>query len=309
MPENNHIPVLLDTIVTTLDLGQQIRWKIFDGTLGGGGYTSKFLELGFEVFACDLDESAISITKKNFKSKTDLHLENKNFADYIGDFDDKFFDLITLDLGYSSNQLSNSQKGFSYQKEDEVLDIRYDNNTGLPVWKMIQSLKAVDNLWKVIYTYSGEKYARPIARNLFALAQSKKVNGSEILVGQAVDTIVQAIPARDKKNKNAILSRVWQALRIWTNDEFTSLEKFLPVAIHKLKVNGVLAIVCFHSLEDKIVTKFMRHSAASYELDDKGAKAQDFEVLTKKPILPTHEEIEANVRSRSAILRILKRIN
>jgi 16S rRNA (cytosine1402-N4)-methyltransferase len=312
MPEiakNTHIPVLLEPIVAILtNHDSQTSLNVFDGTLGGGGYTQRFLELGYNVRAGDLDQNAIDSfkAKNNDLYKDKLSLDNGNFADLIGDFDDNFFDAIVLDLGFSSNQLEYSGRGFSYQQDAEPLDLRYNDTTGLACYKKLQKLRKPDDLWTVIYTYSGESMSRPIAKAVFDYIQSE--NKQQYTVSEIREVIIQSIPKKFIKYKNAILSRVWQALRIWTNHEFDSLEKFLNIAYKKLAVGGLLCIVSFHSLEDKIVTKFMRNLAKPIELDGYGNKAQYYKLLTSKPILPTEQEIEQNPRSRSAMLRVLQKI-
>jgi 16S rRNA (cytosine1402-N4)-methyltransferase len=305
--KNAHIPVLLEPIVEIIKNNSKSEVKIFDGTLGGGGYTQRFLELGYIVHAGDLDTDAIESfrTKNKDLYKDKLFLENGNFADLIGNFDDGYFDIIVLDLGFSSNQLEYSDRGFSYQKDDELLDLRYDPHSGLPCYKKLQKLKKPDDLWTVIYTNSGESMSRPIAKAVFDYVQLQ--NKPIYSVAEIREVIIQSIPKKFIKHKNAILSRVWQALRIWTNHEFDSLEKFLNITYKKLAIGGLLCIVSFHSLEDKIVTKFMRNLSKPIELDGYGNKAQYYKLLTPKPILPTEQEIEQNPRSRSAMLRVLKR--
>ncbi len=305
MYQNQHIPVLITQIVKIikekLDFTKELI--IFDGTFGGGGYSQIFLQHNWTVFACDLDLSVIE--NYNINKPSSLTLKHTNFADYIQVFDDSFFDVIVLDLGFSSNQLAASQRGFSYLNDEDPFDLRYNQTQGQNVWQKIRSLKTPLELQKIIYTYSGESLSKRIAENLFNLAQKKDF----ITVGKVVESIQKIIPAKFSHQTNSILSRVWQALRVWTNDEFGSLERFLKVAPNKVKVGGLIMIVSFNSLEDKIVTKFMRQISKPIEVDSFGNKTQNFELLSKKPIKPSPQEIETNVRSRSAMLRVLQKIN
>lgn len=125
---------------------------------------------------------------------------------------------------------------------------------------------------------------------------------------EMVDVVISVIPAVALKRKNQILSRVWQALRIWTNDEFASLESFIVKAKDKLKIGGRLVVVSFHSLEDKIVTNYFRQLSKAVTEDIYGNKEYDFKIINARPIVPTSLEIENNPRSRSAVMRVLERL-
>ncbi len=302
---NLHVPVLLDRIIKIIQTNLQSANNliVFDGTFGGGGYTTRFLNLGWRVFACDLDPlvwNYLPVNKSEF-----LHFEQKNFADYIQDFSDNFFDVIVLDLGFSSNQLAWSQRGFSYFNTEEVLDLRYNPQTGLSAWEKIGSLPSSRDLQKILYQYSGEILSSRLADPLYNLAKKYP----NLTVGQVVTELTKAIPKKWMRRKPAIFSRIWQALRIWVNEEFESLEKFLNIAPSKLKPSGLLIIVCFHSLEDKLVTSFMRQMAKPQEVDEFGNKKQTFKLLTRKAITPKTVEISQNNRSRSAGLRVLQKLD
>jgi 16S rRNA (cytosine1402-N4)-methyltransferase len=300
---NTHIPVLINDIMSFIDTGKQNT--IFDGTFGGGGYTNIFLNHGHEVYACDLDQTTIDFFQDNNPSNTKLHLENDNFSSYISNFEDGFFDIITLDLGYSSNQLEYSNRGFSYQNVDEALDLRYDISTGVPVYQKIRKLSSADELGKILFRYSGESFSHRIAINLYAAI---KATDKEFFVCDAIRVVENSIPKKFLHKINSILSRVWQALRVWVNDEFVHLELFLTTSISKLKQNGVLMIVSFNSLEDKMVTKYMRQMSQKKIIDDFGNTQQDYILITKKAVLPSNDEIDTNRRSRSAMLRVLKKL-
>jgi len=301
---NSHAPVLLDKIINIIQMNFQPPndLVVFDGTFGGGGYTSRFLELGWQVFACDLDPLAKNYLPDGESSC--FHFEQNNFADYIFTFPDSFFDVIVLDLGFSSNQLAYSQRGFSYFNSEEVLDLRYNPYMGLSAWEKIRSLPSSRDLQKILYQYSGEILSSRLADPLYNLAKKYP----NLTVGQVVTELTKAIPKKWMRRKPAIFSRIWQALRIWVNDEFGSLEKFLNIAPSKLKPSGLLMIVCFHSLEDKLVTSFMRHMAKPQEIDEFGNKQQTFKLLTRKAITPEVVEISQNNRSRSAGLRVLQKL-
>jgi 16S rRNA (cytosine1402-N4)-methyltransferase len=288
-----HISVLLEPILEYI----KPQDKVFDGTFGGGGYTKAFLQKNCICWASDLDETAID---RFDNSQNLVTFFNASFDEAIQTFEDNFLDVAVVDLGYSSNQLDFSERGFSYQKLDETLDLRYNQNQNIPCFEKIRKLKNVEDLSKILYNYSGEEFSSRIAKALWGK--------NHTTVGEFVETIISIIPAKFQKKKNSILSRVWQSLRIWTNSEFEALENFLQISVTKIKVGGLLMVVDFHSLEDKIVTKFMRNLAKPVDIDDFGNKQKKYEFITPKGILPTTLEIENNIRSRSATLRILRKL-
>jgi 16S rRNA (cytosine1402-N4)-methyltransferase len=300
---NSHKPVLIEAIASFVP--PNCKFNIFDGTFGGGGYSDFFLNCKAKVFACDSDQNAIDYYNLNNPKNNNLVLVNSNFSIYINDFDDSFFNIIVADLGYSSNQLEFSDRGFSYLKSGEVFDLRYDAEINLPAYKKIRLLNSSQELGKIIFQYSGETFSNRISQKIF-----DKVTNSdcEILVSDIVKAIEESIPAKFLHKKNSILSRVWQAFRIWINDEFNHLEVFLNSSLTKLKPSGLIIITCFNSLEDKIVTNYMRKLSKKKVIDEFGNTEQFFELVTKKAISPSKEEVLDNIRSRSATLRILRKL-
>lgn len=361
MLENRHSPVLLQAILSFFetDLGDKLRefrqknqqeenfekYRVLDGTFGGGGYSLAFEQffnqlitkqgqkssnLQLEIYACDLDIYALDLAKEKMWSCL-VELKQANFKNYIQNFSDNSLDFIVLDLGFSGNQLNFSNRGFSYQQEQEILDLRYcshlvenkltprqknreirqitqTNDENLqPCWQKLYNLKNSKELQKIIYSFSQEKLAYKIADSIFKKIQKQKLTMQPLKVGVIVQAILEAIPKQFIYKKNAILSRVWQALRIWTNGELENLQEFLNYAVSKLKSKGKLAIVSFHSLEDKIVTNFMRKLARPQSIDEYGNTICKYKLLTKKAIKPLQKEIEKNKSSRSARLRVLEK--
>ena len=287
MKTNQHKPVLLSKVLEYLSPSR--GGVYFDGTLGGGGHSKAILNTGGELFASDLDERA----KNNIKGlKIGFIHDSSDRA--IKRFENNHFDGVLADLGYSSNQLTYTDQGFSYQQEG-VLDLRYNKDSGEATHVKIKKINEKE-LNDIIYRYSGEKHARVIAK---AITHTKPQTTQELR-----EVVVESIPGYVKKEP--ILSRVWQSLRIWTNDEFRLLENFLEVAPNKLKPGGRLAIICFHSLEDKMVTKKFRELSKPIS-DEYGNKRYNYKLITKKGVKPTEQEIEENIRSRSAILRVLEK--
>lgn len=312
--ENNHIPVLLDPILEFLKNKNQIKTnnsnlKIYDGTFGGGFYSKAFLESNYNVWACDLDPIATNIATtfkqhygQNFSFKT------ANFKDYIAEFEDSFFDSVVVDLGFSTNQLDFSKRGFSYSiGVDDNLDLRYNSDVGKACYELILKCKTKDELAKILYQNSGENLSFRLAGTLFELFTNTK-NPEKITVGQVVQNLERAIPAKFYLKSKAILSRIWQALRIWTNNEFEVLEQFLSNSLSKLAPGGLLMVVSFHSLEDKIVAQFMRQSCKPVNEDIYGNKEYKYKLLTPKFVAPTEQELLDNPRSRSGRLRVLQRV-
>ncbi len=312
---NHHIPVLLNEVVGQLILNRKENLPkqiiFFDGTLGGGGYSQKLLDvacennLKLELFASDLDKGAIDRVNSYIKipNGCEFHPLHSNFADAIEGFEDFSLDGICVDLGFSSNQLEVSGRGFAYLKPEEPLDLRYDIEETDSCSQKLLKLKSADELAKALYHYSGEPYSRRIAELIYGM--NKKTPWT---VQEMIDVVMEVLPAKAMKYKNPTLSRVWQGLRIWTNDEFGSLEKFLPIALKKIKVGGRLAVVCFHSLEDKIVTNYFRGMSKAVNTDKFGNKTFEYRIITSKGILPSEIEVINNNRSRSAILRVIERI-
>jgi 16S rRNA (cytosine1402-N4)-methyltransferase len=316
---NSHIPVLLDEVLEFIfdkDLikdSKNQNLSVFDGTLGGGGYTQGILDKAsercqsLELTSGDLDSEAIAIANKNIQKPDSknikFQIKHGNYAELIENFEDNSLDAIVLDLGYSSNQLEFSNRGFSYSKLDEPLDLRYDSENTDSCSKKLLKIHSAHELGNILYDNSGEQLSRRIAQKIYEL--NKKTPWT---VGQMVELIISCLSPMNMRKKNQIMSRIWQSLRIWTNDEFNSINTFLPISVNKLKVGGKLIIVSFHSLEDKIVTNFMRQKCKPIVIDDYGNKKFDYELLTSKPLAPTTEEIESNTRSRSAILRCVRKL-
>ncbi len=313
---NNHIPVLVkevnDFILAQKKIAfQDQRVNLFDGTLGGGGYTQYFInyceenKIKLNQYSSDLDQGAIDRVLGYIKCphQINLELKNGNFAEIITTFENNFFDGIVVDLGFSSNQLEVDQRGFSYQQGDQELDLRYGVDVTHSCSYKLLRLHDWQQLGKILYNYSGEDLAAKIAKSIYN--SNKKTTWT---VQEMVDVVISVIPAVALKRKNQILSRVWQALRIWTNDEFVSLESFIISAKDKLKVGGRLVVVSFHSLEDKIVTNYFRQLSKAVTEDIYGNKEYDFKIINARPIVPTPQETEANPRSRSAVMRVLERL-
>jgi 16S rRNA (cytosine1402-N4)-methyltransferase len=214
------------------------------------------------------------------------------------------FDGIFVDLGVSSYQLDNLESGFTY-RENSVFDLRMDKSQGSPAHFYVNSLKQTE-LADIIYNFGEEKKSRIIAKNLVEARREKEITHSD----QIKSVVQRSVPG---KFLNKSLSRVFQAFRIFVNNELDELKLFLEKSVELLNTSGRLVVITFHSLEDRIVKEFFKYETLTCicppEIPicncDKEARLK---ILTKKPIVPSAEETEKNPRSRSAKLRVAERI-
>jgi 16S rRNA (cytosine1402-N4)-methyltransferase len=306
--QNTHTPVLISKILEYT----QTPGLLADLTFGGGGYTKNFLAQGHKVLACDKDKQAFEYGKKSFSAQIEtaqLKLFHQSFETFIINQKPQSFDYIVADLGFSSNQLEHSNRGFSYLKPNEDLDLRYNTDEGSPTWKAILKLEPKD-LGKKLFRSSGETLSARIANKIWEANQQRKRDEDKplIQVKEFLEVIDQAIPKKLYHKRYGIYSRIWQGFRIMNNREFEVLEEMLSESLSRLKPGGKLIIVCFHSLEDKMVTKFMRQAAIPVDIDDYGNKETYYSLLTKKAVTPDESEITENPRSRSATLRLLEKL-
>ncbi|MFY0609451.1 MAG: 16S rRNA (cytosine(1402)-N(4))-methyltransferase RsmH [Candidatus Atelocyanobacterium thalassa] len=280
-----HIPVLSKELIAGLAI--KPGGKYLDATLGRGGHSSLILSTfpDVQVVGIDLDNDAILNTKTNMSSSVRQRLQTwaGNFVDYPGKAGE--FDGIIADLGVSSPQLDNPERGFSFRHEAS-LDMRMNRQQSLTAGEVINHWNE-KTLANIFYQYGEEKRSRSIARYLVE-------NRPFFTTTDLASAISKVFPSKYRYGRIHPATRVFQALRIIVNDELTSLEKFLEESPSWLKTQGNIGIISFHSLEDRIVKHTFRNS---YLLD----------VINKKPIIPTQEEKKHNRRSRSAKLRFAKR--
>jgi 16S rRNA (cytosine1402-N4)-methyltransferase len=281
--EFSHQSVLPQEVITGLAIAPGEHY--LDVTLGGGGHTRLILEAGGKVTAIDRDRAAIEHCQSLLQEYTDqLHFWQGNFVDYQPGTT-KFTGLIA-DLGVSSYQLDEPSRGFSFRLEAE-LDMRMDQTQEL-------TAKTVINTWSekqladIFFKYGEERLSRRLAK---IIVEERPFQTTTKLA----ETISKSVPRAYRYGRIHPATRIFQALRIVVNQELASLEKFLQVAPHWLQPQGRIAIISFHSLEDRIV----KHSLRENPL---------FQVLTKKPIIPQEAEMKLNPRSRSAKLRLAEKL-
>lgn len=295
-----HISVLLNESID----GLQIKNGdvIIDGTLGGGGHTleiTKRFGKKVKIICFDLDKDAISRSKKIIdEKKADVFFQNIGFQDFDKSLDKlgiKNVDRILLDLGLSSFQLEESGRGFTFMKNEPLLmTMKKDNDNNDLTAKMIVNTWSEETLADIIYGFGEEKYSRKIAKAIVIARNEKEIKTTFDLV-DIVDKVVGRF-YRGKKIHPA--TKTFQALRIATNSELSNLEEVIQKGFNYLSKGGRMAIISFHSLEDRIVKK------AFVKLKEEGL----VKIITKKPIIPNSEEIKLNPRSRSSKLRLIEKI-
>ena len=286
-----HVPVLLDEVVRWLD--PRPGGIVVDGTLGGGGHTRALAARvgpGGMVLALDRDPAALEAAEHALAGQP-VKLAHANFCDLpevLAGIGIPAVDRVVLDLGLSSDQLADGSRGFSFSA-DGPLDLRFDPTQGEPAWRLVDRLSA-EHLADVIFLYGEERHSRRIARAIVERRRQKPIRSARELA-ELVRKAVAGLPPAPRIDP---ATRTFQALRIAVNDELKSLEIALRRIPDCLKAGGRLAVISFHSLEDRRVKRAFREDSR-------------FEVLTRKPIRPSSAETAANPRARSARLRVAAR--
>jgi len=266
---------------------------LVDGTFGGGGHTAALAKLvspDGQVLAMDLDEEAIERSEA-VVSKLPVVLAIGSYTkipELLASYDIEAVDGILLDVGLSSDQLADEERGFSYQSTG-TLDLRFDRSRGEAAWQLLDRVDE-RGLADIIYKYGEERLSRRIARRIVAQRQEKPIRTAD----QLADLVRSCVP-RSKGHSIDPATRTFQALRIAVNQELASLEQALERLPASLKPTGRLAIISFHSLEDRLVKHAFREDLR-------------LEVLTKRPIRPSDAETQLNPRARSAKFRVAERI-
>lgn len=305
---NHHTPVLLNESIENLITNKSGFY--FEGTIGFGGHTElilSHLNADARYIGTDKDLIAYEHCKNKFKDDKRVELYNASFTNIIDvskiEFIEKF-DGIFADLGVSSFQLDNKDSGFTF-REDVPLDLRMDKSQGEPSSFFLNKISK-NELVDIFFKYGEERNSKKIAEAICNYRLDKKIKTS----GQLKGIIEEFTPERFL---NKTLSRIFQALRIFVNNELDELEDFLEKAVSVLNKNGKLAIITFHSLEDRIVKNFFKEKTKTcicpteYPVCVCDTKPE-LKIVTRKPIVPSAEEIKQNRRSRSAKLRIAEKL-
>jgi 16S rRNA (cytosine1402-N4)-methyltransferase len=311
----SHIPVLLQQAITLLD--PKPGQRFVDGTLGGGGYTSELLKAvapNGAVLSIDLDQAALDNASQKFAKNIEDHqlvLAHGNFAQLDKLLEHKDFyniDGIVADIGLSSYQLDQSNRGITFQKK-EPLDMRFDLSSNEPDARFMLNEYTESELTKIFSDYGEEKESKRIARAIIHERAAKKLHYTTDLV----EIIQNALPKPVQHKWADTARRIFQALRIAVNHELENLETFLPKALDLVKPGGTIVIVSFHSLEDRIVKQFFQAASKGCICPKEFpiclcGQTPQAEILTKKLVSATDQELSENSRSGSAKLRALRKL-
>lgn len=306
-----HVPVMPSESIQGLNV--KAGGTYFDGTLGGGNHSRLILQQAENVrlIATDLDEEAIAAATKrleSFKGQFALVHDNfKNFLNVLNDLNVDKIDGALLDLGVSSYQLDERERGFSYMSRDTRIDMRMDGSQKLSAFEVVNEYDQ-KRLAEILKIYGEEKFSSKIAENIVKERKLKPIETT----GELVDIIDKSIPAKFKKDGHPA-KRTFQALRIEVNGELDGLEKALRDIVSRLKKGGRLAVITFHSLEDRIVKHVFADLATGCTCDRNipiciCGRTKQVELVTKKPICATTDECESNKRSKSAKLRVVEKL-
>ena len=290
-----HVPVLREEVLRFLD--PQPGQTVVDATLGSGGHALEILKrIGAEgrLIGIDQDPAAIDRAKKNLKAFPRVSFFQNNFSDIdsiLHSLNLPSIDAVIMDVGLSSDQLADSSRGFSFQTEGP-LDMRMDPDRTVTAKDLVNQLSA-EELAALFKNYGEERWSRRIARAI----ESQRLRGPIQTTGDLVRIIEKAVPKRFHFARLHPATRVFQALRISVNQELESLEAALPKAFEALRAGGRLAVISFHSLEDRRAKQAFRRWKGE-------GRAR---ILTPKPVQAGEEERANNSRARSAKLRVLEK--
>jgi 16S rRNA (cytosine1402-N4)-methyltransferase len=308
MMENHHKPVLLQESIDFLITSKAGFY--FEGTLGFGGHSEEILKRlspRGTLVSTDLDTKAFSYSKKKFAEDKRAKLYNFNYSliDVIAKIESiEFFDSILVDLGVSSFQLDNSEAGFSYSA-DTKLDMRFDKNLKISAADLVNTFDE-NKLAGILREYGEERKSKLIARKICELRKIKKINTT----GELKKLVSEVVPERYVRKS---LSRVFQALRIYVNSELDTLKSFLNNSVKVLRKGGRIVVISYHSLEDRVVKEFFKYENLKCVCPKDVPvcscnKEQTLKIITRKPVVPSADEIRINKRARSAKLRVAERI-
>ena len=290
--DNYHRPVLLPQVIELLKIKK--GGSYIDATVGFGGYALEIIKRKGYVLGIDKDEFPLRILKERKIANLDLY--HGNYADLTVIAAKKGIscvDGIIFDFGLSSYQIEQSNRGFSFQK-NEPLDMRFDQRSALKAVDIVNKYQA-EELYEIFTKYSEELYSRSIAE---AIVRTRTLKGDIKTSEKLRETILAGIKNVKSVNKNSVLARIFQAIRIEVNSDLINIEKGLPQAASLLREGGRLTVISYHSLEDRLVKKFMKQTARNKELL----------IITRSPVIPDYQEIRENSSSRSAKLRVAEKL-
>jgi 16S rRNA (cytosine1402-N4)-methyltransferase len=300
-----HIPVLLDEVIEALQLKSGMN--VVDCTLGDGGHSEYILKntapfghlLGIDADA----ESLVRAKQHLYDYEKRVVYIRDNFSELKHIVEKQGFHpvhRILADFGWSSPQFAERERGFSFQNKEEPLDMRYNSREDVATAAEVLNTLSAFELANIFRKYGEEKLNKEIANSVVEIREQKKIK----TVGDFVEIVLQVYRKKLKTDKEIPwigglhpATKVFQALRIEVNKELEVIENFLPQALEVLESGGILAVISFHSLEDRIIKHFFKRQ-----------NKKEFQIITKKPIVCSSVEAEENPRARSAKLRVIKKI-
>lgn len=310
--EFKHIPVLFHEI---MDIMEPKPGEFFvDCTLGGGGHSKGFLERTSpdgRLIGIDQDTNALVAAQQNLNSYEGrvvfVHSNYQNLDAILNEYAPEGVDGILFDIGVSSHQLDEKDRGFSYM-QDAPLDMRMNREQSLDAWQVVNTYSE-DELHRIIKEYGEERWAKRVAKFIVEFRSQKPIETT----GELVDIIKRAIPKGAREEGSHPAKRTFQAIRIEVNNELGVLQDTIAVAVKHLKKGGRLGIISFHSLEDRIVKEQFRYFASDCICPPELPfcqcdKVSEVKILTRKPVTASAEELEANSRAKSAKFRAVEKI-
>lgn len=314
MTEFKHTTVLLEETVNGLDVKEDGIYV--DCTLGGGGHSrlilSKLGENG-HLYSFDQDQTAIDYNQKNlaeYVAKGQVTFVKSNFRNLKNELNHLGIDGVDgvlYDLGVSSPQFDDAERGFSY-RFDAPLDMRMDQTQKLNAREVVNEW-SYNDLVRIFFRYGEEKYSKQVARKIESTREEKLIETT----GELADLIKSAIPAAARRTGGHPAKKIFQAIRIAVNDELGALEESLEQALQILNPAGRISVITFQSLEDRLVKRMFKEQTEIGDLpaglpiipDDMKPK---YKLINRKPIIPSEDELEENRRSHSAKLRIIEKL-
>lgn len=309
--EFKHIPIMLSEIIDELNI--KPNGVYVDCTVGGAGHSSKISEKLSEkglLICFDKDEEALNVSKERLDKfscrKTFIHSDFHDYKKQLMALNIEKVDGVLIDLGVSSYQLDNGERGFSYMQNGN-LDMRMDKDKKLSAYDVVNKYSSQD-LTKIFYDYGEEQFTKSIVNNIIKERQVKPIETTFELV----DIINKSVPTKVRIDKTSV-KRVFQAIRIEVNGELEGLKEALLDIIDSLNVDGRFCVLTFHSLEDRIVKDVFKLESTDCICDKKLPicvcnHKKSIELVNKKPIVASEKEKEANSRSKSAKLRVVKKV-
>lgn len=310
MAEFSHIPVLLNETIDLLDI--KPNGIYFDGTLGGAGHSKKIEQTQkiSRLIGVDQDSEALDFAKKNlaeFDNVTYVHDNFRNIDKILDDLNIDKVDGILIDIGVSSYQIDTAERGFSF-RYDAKLDMRMNRESDFSAYNVVNEYDEED-LFRILKDYGEEKFARSIARHIVREREKAPIETTKKLE----DIVLGSVPRYRGQNGMSNIQRTFQAIRIEVNHELDSLSEFIDKAVSRLKSGGRLAVITFHSLEDRIVKQKFKELSTGCICPPGllycvcGHKPV-VNLITKHPVTASDEELEKNSRASSAKLRVVEKI-